>query len=273
MRGAYRGLLLLAGVYAAMLGSGAAMATARTTTAAARATTATARTTKTAAGYYVTFKVAGSFKHTVLGMALAGFNQTDVATWSYRERFGPVDLAHSTRHVRTSAPKVSGSWSTSLMYTADNAQSDCSQLGHFNSGAAQMSVVAADVAGSKGAALVLSAGQQGLSESPLQNCDDAQEFFGGPDNVAGSCNAGSGSIREALQQSGPGCSTATFFTVHLGVSERALSAHHFSYNISSAKSYAEKVSPGCNQQDNPSMGYLISCTYGWSGTVTLRPAG
>ena len=256
MRGTYRGPLLLIGVLVAFLASAA---------------TASAAPVKTAkpADYYVTFKVSGSFSHTILGISLAGFNQTDVAKWSYRERFGPVDLAKSTRRARTRTPKVSGSWSTSIMYAGVNAQSDCSQLGHFDSGGAQLSVAG----GVKGAALVLSAGQQGLGGYPLQNCDDAQEFFGAPDNLAGTCNAGSGSIREALQQSGTACSKATYFTVHLSVSKRSLSARHFSYNVSSAKSYAEKVSPGCNQQDNPSMGYTISCAYGWSGTVTFQPVG
>jgi len=256
MRGAWSRMLLLTGVCLALLvGAGAAGASTRTS-------------------YYVVFMVRGSFRHVIDGMALAGFDQTDVAGWSYRERFGPVNLAKSTVKARTSAAKVSGTWSTSLMYSPDNAGADCSQQGKFVSGAAQMSVVAAAGARAfKGASLVLSAGRQGLAVSPIQNCDDAGEFFGVPINTGASCDTGSGSIREALLRTGPTCSTADYFTAHVRVSEKGLSAHRFTYRVSSAKPDAEKVSPGCNQQDNPSMGYTISCAYSWSGTVSLQPAG
>jgi hypothetical protein len=249
---AARRLLLLTCGFLASAGFGAAAATATTR-------------------YYVTFKISGSFSHTVLGMSSVGFDETDAAKWSYRERFGPVDLAKSARRARTSKPKVSGSWSTSLVYGASNGPSDCSQAGRFDSGGARLSMVGA--AGFRSAAISLSAGQQGLGGYPSQNCDDAQQFFGAPDNLGATCNAGSGSIREALRRAGGACSKATYFTVHLGVSRRGLSAHHFTYKVSSARPYAEKVSPGCNQQDNPSMGYTIGCMYSWSGTVTFLPAG
>jgi hypothetical protein len=66
-----------------------------------------------AKAYYVTLSVRGSFSYRFLGMAVAGFDQVDTANWTYKDRFGPIDVSGSGTHsARAATPRSRGAGPT-----------------------------------------------------------------------------------------------------------------------------------------------------------------
>jgi hypothetical protein len=227
-----------------------------------------------AKAYYVTLSVRGSFSYRFLGMAVAGFDQVDTANWTYKDRFGPIDVSASGTHsARAATPKVSGNWSNSLTLSPPNDSSDCHLLGHFMSnGGGRLRVTELHAPGLDGAVLAISGGSDPLAALPDQTCGDSHDlFFTGPParSEPGACTGIREDFKGSSQQAG-GCSPATFFTSRVSVIPQGLRARHGSYSISDAKSAGEKVAPGCNVKRSGGLSW--TCAYSWSGTVTLAPA-
>jgi hypothetical protein len=224
--------------------------------------------------YYVTLSVRGSFSYRFLGMAVAGFDQLDTANWTYKDRFGPIDVSGSGTHsARAATPKVSGGWSNSLTFEPQSASSDCQVLGHFvPNGGGRLRVTELHAPGFDGAVLAISGGSAPLAALPDQTCGDSHDlFFAGPPprSEPGACTGIREDFKGSSQQAG-GCSTATFFTARVSVSPEGLRARHGSYRVSDTKPAGEKVATGCNEK--ATAGVSWTCAYSWSGTVTLAPA-
>jgi hypothetical protein len=224
--------------------------------------------------YYVTLKVSGSSNEKIFGAQCCSLNETSHASFTYSQRFGPVNPFQTTAHVPAPAAGESGSGAWSGQVAPPEA-STCHEAGTFSVlGPGQMSVVEAHGPGFDGGLLRLSGGQSPFTQSAFNGCRPDQDF------VAAAIPQGHnvyicGAIRNAFVQPAKAqCNIkATFFTVELSVSEAGLKQHHMTYSVSDAQANGEKVDKYCNQPPPWSPGYSVACKYNWSGTVTFAPAG
>jgi len=223
--------------------------------------------------YYVTYKVKGSFSDQALGQSCSICNANIIytANWNFQERFGPVNLDKSAKNVRASAPVVSGSYAYNHDPTpGPEAEPNCDVTGSMLSGPnGVMNVVELHLPGGTGfdgVALGISDGQTGPGAGqPSSPCGNSNFF--GPE-------CGLSVVRTDLSGGGGGqCSTANFFATNLSVPDSKLRTHHFTYNVSNSRSGSETVDKYCNDPPPWQQGFTRSCSYSWSGTVTLRPTG